>query len=87
MSAASDMLVEFHAAVSHPDTDVLWTRRTLHDEEHAELVEALDELDPRQTVVSCSPREGLEHVARELADVVYVAPPDFIPPDMSGVIA
>lgn len=56
----SVMLAEFHAAVSHPDTDLLWLRRTLHDEEHAELVEALAEGD-------------LAHIARELADVVYVA--------------
>lgn len=60
MSAASEALREFHAAVSHPDTDLLWLRRTLHDEEHAELVEALELGD-------------LSGIARELADVVYVA--------------
>jgi predicted HAD superfamily Cof-like phosphohydrolase len=54
------MLSEFHTAVSHPDTDLLWLRRTLHDEEHAELVEALE-------------AENRIAVARELADVVYVA--------------
>jgi NTP pyrophosphatase (non-canonical NTP hydrolase) len=56
----SRMLAEFHAAVSHPETDGLWLRRTLHDEEHAELVEALELGDRGQ-------------IARELADVVYVA--------------
>ncbi len=60
MSAASQALAEFHAAVSHPDTDILWLRRTLHDEEHAELVEAIATADPAL-------------IARELADVVYVA--------------
>lgn len=59
-ASVSDLLSEFHEAVSHPETDLLWLRRTLHDEEHAELVEALDEGD-------------LRHIARELADVVYVA--------------
>jgi predicted HAD superfamily Cof-like phosphohydrolase len=54
------MLAEFHGAVSHPETDALWLRRTLHDEEHAELVEALASGDRAQ-------------IARELADVVYVA--------------
>lgn len=53
------MLEEFHAAVGHPMTDALWLRRTLHDEEHAELVEALEEMRP-------------EGIARELADVVYL---------------
>lgn len=53
-------LAEFHAAVSHPDTDLLWLRKTLHDEEHGELVEALESGD-------------LLAIARELADVVYVA--------------
>ena len=56
----SRMLAEFHEAVSHPETDALWLRRTLHDEEHAELVEALD-------------GGNLAEIARELADVVYVA--------------
>lgn len=59
-SETSEMLAEFHSAVAHPDTDVLWLRRTLHDEEHAELVEALNS-HQRQAI------------ARELADVVYVA--------------
>jgi predicted HAD superfamily Cof-like phosphohydrolase len=54
------MLAEFHAAVSHPDTDVLWLRSTLHAEEHVELVEALAS-------------GNLHAIARELADVVYVA--------------
>lgn len=61
-SAASPavLLAEFHAAVSHPDTDACWLRTTLHEEEHAELIEALQEGDRL-------------HIARELADVVYVA--------------
>lgn len=54
------MLAEFHQAVSHPDTDALWLRGTLHQEEHQELQEAL--------------AAGDRHaIARELADVVYVA--------------
>lgn len=59
-SSLRSMLAEFHAAVSHPDTDLLWLRRTLHDEEHEELVEALAS-------------GNLVAIARELADVVYVA--------------
>lgn len=57
---AQAALAEFHAAISHPDTDLLWLRRRLHDEEHRELVEALE----------CEDRLA---IARELADVVYVA--------------
>lgn len=54
------MLAEFHAAVAHPDTDLLVLRDRLHREEHEELVDALASGDMLQ-------------VARELADVVYVA--------------
>ncbi len=56
----SAYLAAFHALVDHPATNALWLRRTLHDEEHAELVEALEANDPAQ-------------IARELADIVYVA--------------
>jgi hypothetical protein len=38
---AAEMLAEFNAMVSHPETDALWTCRTLHEEEHAELIGAL----------------------------------------------
>lgn len=60
MSAARCALAEFHRAVEHPDTDSLWLRPTLHDEEHAELIEALASGDRAA-------------IARELADVVYIA--------------
>lgn len=60
MSEASDMLREFHETFAHPDTDALWLRPTLHDEEHAELIEALEAGNPAE-------------VARELADVLYIA--------------
>lgn len=60
MCSPSRYLAEFHAAISHPETDALWLRRTLHVEEHAELLEAIESGDPAQ-------------IARELADVVYVA--------------
>jgi predicted HAD superfamily Cof-like phosphohydrolase len=53
-------LAELHALVWHPDTNLLWLRRTLHDEEHAELVEAIAS-------------EDRAAIARELADVVYLA--------------
>lgn len=68
------MLRAFHELIAHPDTDALWTRRTLHDEEHVELVEALEEMRERESwLCSTCQREALEAVARELADVVYVA--------------
>ncbi len=54
------MLAEFHQAFAHPDTNALWLRPTLHDEEHAELLEALESGDR-------------ERIARELADVLYIA--------------
>jgi NTP pyrophosphatase (non-canonical NTP hydrolase) len=54
------MLAEFHRVFAHPDTDALWLRPTLHDEEHAELIEALESGDRAA-------------IARELADVVYIA--------------
>lgn len=59
-SGAAAMLAEFHGLVSHPDTDALWLRWTLHDEEYRELVAALDSGDRKA-------------IAQELADVVYVS--------------
>lgn len=59
-SEAAELLQEFHTLFAHPATDALWLRPTLHREEHDELVEALERGDPRS-------------IARELADVVYVA--------------
>jgi predicted HAD superfamily Cof-like phosphohydrolase len=63
------MLAEFHDAIAHPDTDMLWLRRTLHDEEHDELVEALDALHQAPEPTS----DHLAAIARELADIVYIA--------------
>jgi len=55
------MLAEFHHALGDkPSRGNAPLRITLHAEEHAELVEALAE-------------EDRAHIARELADVVYVA--------------
>lgn len=62
-ATAAAMLAEFHRVFAHPD-DTPQSRRAcramLHEEEHAELIEALGEHDVR-------------HIAHELADVVYVA--------------
>src|SRR5580704_12042081 len=53
-----EMLEEFHKiAGNHNDKNL---RITLHDEEHEELIEALES-------------ENIFSIARELADVVYVA--------------
>lgn len=60
MSDASRMLAEFHTAFAHPSTDDPALRPRLHDEEHDELMEALASGD-------------LEAIARELADVLYIA--------------
>ena len=74
MSHAADMLAAFHEALGdEPGRGNVPLRVTLHEEEHAELIDALREVDPRNTVITCTAREGLEHIARELADVVYVA--------------
>jgi NTP pyrophosphatase (non-canonical NTP hydrolase) len=60
-STASQALAAFHAALGdEPGRGGTHLRMTLHNEEHAELIEALAEYD-------------LAHIARELADVVYVA--------------
>ena len=73
-SQAAQMLAEFHRVFAHPeDTDE--TRRrcreVLHAEEHAELVEALKWANAPLT--SESVPIALKALARELADVVYVA--------------
>lgn len=61
MSDASDMLAVFHAVLGdEPGRGNAPLRMTLHSEEHAELMEALSAGDR-------------EWIARELADVVYVA--------------
>lgn len=73
MSDAARMLAEFHELIAHPATDALWTRRTLHDEEHAELVEALEDLRLARELSPGQDRRELEAVARELADVIYIA--------------
>lgn len=62
----SHMLAEFH---EHPNALVEGTntqrlRRTLHDEEHAELMHELEE--------AAAGRADLAQIARELADVVYI---------------
>lgn len=54
------MLAEFHAALPDPNSRSAALRKTLHIEEHDELIEALDDGYPAD-------------IARELADVVYVA--------------
>lgn len=61
------MLREFHAEADHPDTNALWLRPTLHREEHDELMDALEAFGTGGAEV-----DRME-VARELADVVYVA--------------
>lgn len=66
-SAAAAMLAEFH---EHPNalpetTNTQRLRRTLHEEEHRELIHELDEANEG--------RADLHQIARELADVVYVA--------------
>ncbi len=70
-SDAAKMLAEFHAAVAHPDTDLCWLRDTLHEEENKELCEALAELDAAKSDTALWAAQ--KHVAKELADVVYVA--------------
>ncbi len=60
VSANARMLDEFHRHFNYERTSDPSLRRVLHQEEHEELVEALESGD-------------LEAIARELADVVYVA--------------
>lgn len=56
----AEMLAEFHTVFAHPSTNALDLRPKLHNEEHAELVDALASGDRAQ-------------IARELADVLYIA--------------
>lgn len=61
MTRLASMLAEFHSHQNAtPPTNDAALRPTLHEEEHRELIEALAEGD-------------VAHIARELADVVYVA--------------
>lgn len=64
MPDVAAMLAEFHGAFGqhpgHGDVHNSALRRKLHEEEHAELIEAIDASD-------------LVGIAQELADVVYVA--------------
>jgi predicted HAD superfamily Cof-like phosphohydrolase len=78
MSAAADMLAEFHEALGdQPGRRNAPLRITLHEEEHSELIEALGETEAYADVPGKPEAEGLaevrEQVARELADIVYVA--------------
>lgn len=83
MSEAAGMLREFHDTFGGPGakTDDLWLRGTLHREEADELVEALQEWVGALGVKRISrgdtfppTQDGIRKaVARELADVVYVA--------------
>lgn len=70
MSAIADNVRAFYA--SHGDVTPQLAEACLR-EEIIELDEALDEANPRMTVVTRSPRENQEHLARELADVVWTA--------------
>lgn len=72
-SNAARWLAEFH---EHPHalpetTNTQALRRTLHEEEHHELIEALEIAGA--PLAPGSERTALGMVARELADVVYVA--------------
>lgn len=60
MVDTKEMLREFHEVLAPPSGSWKDLRPILHEEEHRELLEALAEGDR-------------EHIARELADVVYVA--------------
>lgn len=74
MSTASDRLREFHFAFDV--TLDLAQRITLHDEEHAELREALSELRYAKRYGWATSRAGKgrhEAIARELADVMVIA--------------
>ena len=78
---AAAMLAEFHREADHPDTNSPWLRATLHKEEHEELVEALGQWAGQTgtRVVRLGDKYPPTHdgirkaIARELADVVYVA--------------
>ena len=59
-SEAALLLDEFHQRFNYEKTTEPSLRKTLHEEEHEELIEAIES-------------EDLKAIARELADVVYVA--------------
>lgn len=79
MSAAADMLREFHSALGdEPGRGNARLRWTLHDEEYEELVEELTERveGGRIGEVRVPKRDedvDRHRLARELADVIYVA--------------
>lgn len=77
MSDAQLMLRQFHALLGdEPGRGNAQLRITLHGEEHAELIEALYALHYSHVFGRSGPtRDGgrREALARELADVVYVA--------------
>jgi predicted HAD superfamily Cof-like phosphohydrolase len=79
VSDLSNMLAEFHEALDdEPGRGNAQLRWTLHDEEHTELVDELtDKVEGgRIGEVRVPKRDGdvdRRHLARELADVVYVA--------------
>jgi predicted HAD superfamily Cof-like phosphohydrolase len=74
-SFAARALAEFH---EHPNalpetTNTQALRRTLHEEEHDEMIEALIIAEHAGASTPEAQRIALGMVARELADVVYVA--------------
>lgn len=78
MSDLSRMLSEFHAALGDkPGRGGAELRYTLHGEEHRELIEELTELrsTPSGPIKFARPDEDVDRakLARELADVVYLA--------------
>lgn len=66
VALASQMLAEFHAHPNslHEGTNTQALRHTLHEEEHAEL---MDELEAARIG-----HGDIEQIAREIADVLYV---------------
>lgn len=69
----SEMLAEFHAALGDPRyRGNAALRMTLHEEEHKELIGALEECHGGEQVGGPA-RATLMALARELADVVYIA--------------
>lgn len=69
MSRAAEMLREFHQAFDCCQSAE--QRRTLHTEEHAELMDALDDASSRPGEAP-SHIEARKALARELADNVYI---------------
>lgn len=77
MSYARDALAEFHAVLDdEPARGNAKLRRTLHSEEHEELEQELwwiAEIERDNTIFSAVRDEDRAKLARELADVVYIA--------------